>query len=155
MQPLFVTPAEVLSIAFQSHESVREELINPTLIESAQEKFIRPVLGSLYEQLDRPKYEPFVTEYLKTALAFYVRTLVIEEVSSSIGMMGVTHPHLKSHTTLSLREQSLLRKKAKNKADLFIRRAVRHLEEHPELFPEFDPRENIQRRISMRGGVLV
>lgn len=155
MNTLLITPEEILEIAFSSTESAREELIGDIKIETAQLKYIRPVFGKLYDRLSESEYEQFVTDYLKLPLALYVKSLVIDETAVTIGAMGVTQPAPRYGVASSLKQLTRLKQQARREADRLLGRAVDYVEQYPALFPDYDPQENILRRITCKGGIAL
>lgn len=155
MKNLLILPAEVIQIAFPSSENIREDLVTDIQIETAQIKYLKPVLGPLYQVLDGATYTDFVASHLKKPLAFFVRALVVEELGSSVSMMGVMQNKNEFSMPVSMREQAMLRKKARSTARFFLQEALRHIEANAELFPEYDPRQNILNRCSLLGGIAL
>lgn len=155
MNNLLIQPSEVVQLAFPSSEGIREDLVSDLQIETAQIKYLKPVFGALYNVLNTPTYAPFVTEYIHKPLAFFVRSLSIEELGTSVNMMGVMQTKSEFSMPVSIREQALLRKKARSNARAFLLQAVEHVENNPTLFPEYDPNENILHRRSLLGGIAL
>ena len=89
MTDLLITAAEVLETAFPSNEYVPEGMIVPARIETAQLGFLRPVFGKLYDKLGEEPYAAFCRTYIKPALAYYVRYLMVDEQCAAIGAAGV------------------------------------------------------------------
>jgi|GEM_PF-3842438 len=86
---LLITPDEVLVYAFSPREKITPGSIRYSKIDVAQERFIRPVLGEeMFDNLAQGKFRPFVNEYIKPALAHYVRYGVISEFSIRMGDDG-------------------------------------------------------------------
>ena len=89
MTDLLITAAEVLETAFPSNEYVPEGMIVPARIETAQLGFLRPVFGKLYDKLGEEPYAAFCRTYIKPALAYYVRYLMVDEQCAAIGAAGI------------------------------------------------------------------
>ena len=89
MTDLLITAAEVLETAFPSNEYVPEGMIVPARIETAQLGFLRPVFGKLYDKLGEEPYAAFCRTYIKPALAYYVRYLMVDEQCAASGAAGV------------------------------------------------------------------
>lgn len=64
-------------------------MIVPARIETAQLGFLRPVFGKLYDKLGEEPYAAFCRTYIKPALAYYVRYLMVDEQCAAIGAAGV------------------------------------------------------------------
>ena len=89
MTDLLITAAEVLETAFPSNEYVPEGMIVPARIETAQLGFLRPVFGKLYDKLGEEPYAAFCRTYIKPALAYYIRYLMVDEQCAAIGAAGI------------------------------------------------------------------
>ena len=86
---LLITPHEVVEIAFRGLEAMNESVIGEAPIVTAQYKFIRPVLGKLYEALLEGEYPELLNEYIKAPLAHYVKWLLLPRLSVQCGGIGV------------------------------------------------------------------
>ena len=155
MTDLLITAAEVLETAFPSNEYVPEGMIVPARIETAQLGFLRPVFGKLYDKLGEEPYAAFCRTYIKPALAYYVRYLMVDEQSAAIGAAGVRQN--KSAYTEAVPDSRLhrLRRQARNDADTLLDKAIDYVENNPAMFPEYDPKENIRRRVLIKGGFIL
>ena len=120
MTDLLITAAEVLETAFPSNEYVPEGMIVPARIETAQLGFLRPVFGKLYDKLGEEPYAAFCRTYIKPALAYYVRYLMVDEQCAAIGAAGVRQN--KSAYTEAVPDSRLhrLRRQARNDADTLL-----------------------------------
>ena len=155
MTDLLITAAEVLETAFPSNEYVPEGMIVPARIETAQLGFLRPVFGKLYDKLGEEPYAAFCRTYIKPALAYYVRYLMVDEQCAAIGAAGVRQN--KSAYTEAVPDRRLhrLRRQARNDADTLLDKAIDYVENNPAMFPEYDPKENIRRRVLIKGGFIL
>ena len=155
MTDLLITAAEVLETAFPSNEYVPEGMIVPARIETAQLGVLRPVFGKLYDKLGEEPYAAFCRTYIKPALAYYVRYLMVDEQCAAIGAAGVRQN--KSAYTEAVPDSRLhrLRRQARNDADTLLDKAIDYVENNPAMFPEYDPKENIRRRVLIKGGFIL
>ena len=86
---LLITPEEVLAYAFSPREKIAPVSIRRAKIDVAQEHFIHPIVGDfMFGSMTDGKFRPFVNEYIKPALAHYVRYGVIPELSIRMGDDG-------------------------------------------------------------------
>ncbi len=86
---LLITPNEVVSLAFMGREMIDPLAIRALKIDIASEQYIRPRMGdTLYNELKNGEYDEFVSEYIKPALAYYVRASIIDELSIRISDNG-------------------------------------------------------------------
>lgn len=82
---LLITPAEIISLAFCSHEKISPESIRTLKIDIAEQRYIRPRIGDhLFDALSDGIFSDFTNQYIKPALAHFVRHGIIDELS--IGM---------------------------------------------------------------------
>ena len=155
MTDLLITAPEVLETAFPSNEYVPEGMIVPARIETAQLGFLRPVFGKLYDKLGEEPYAAFCRTYIKPALAYYVRYLMVDEQCAAIGAAGIRQN--KSAYTEAVPDSRLhrLRRQARNDADTLLDKAIDYVENNPAMFPEYDPKENIRRRVLIKGGFIL
>ncbi len=85
-----ITQQEVIAAAFLEREEISPSSIRPLRIDIAEEKYIRPRFGdALFEEFAEGNHSNFVNEYIKPALAHYVRSGVIDELSMQVGDNGV------------------------------------------------------------------
>lgn len=62
---LLATPQQVIDLAFAANEKITPVSIKETKIDAAQEKYIRPVLGKLYDALLDGKYPELLDNYVR------------------------------------------------------------------------------------------
>ncbi len=124
---LLITPAQVAELAYRSPDFINPDSVSEATIVAAQQKFIRPVFGPLYEKLCDGLYPEFVAEYVVPALALYVKITM----------------------------QTSSKRNLRTEAKALILRAIQHVEANPAAYPEYDPRENILNRCSIDGGIVL
>ncbi|MEG1665241.1 MAG: hypothetical protein RR066_08295 [Mucinivorans sp.] len=88
---LLITPQEVIAMAFTPREKISPTTINPIKIDLTQEHFLLPRLGSrLFGKLSSTLApDHFTQEYLKPALAFYVRYAIMGDMVATVDDHGV------------------------------------------------------------------
>ncbi len=87
---LLITQQEVIDAAFLEREQISPNSIRPLRIEIAEEKYIRPRFGDvLFEEFATGYHADFVNQYIKPALAHFVRSAIIDELSMQVGDNGV------------------------------------------------------------------
>lgn len=150
-----ITREEVVRLAFASNPSIAPSAIPETAIVTAQEKFVRPVVGRLYERIGGGELPALLDEYIKPALAFYVKLLVLPVVASPVGQTGVVKYRSSGFAPASERELSRLERKTRSNALMLMRIAVAHIESNRQLYPEYEPSENVLNRISTDGGIVL
>lgn len=86
---LLITPVEVVEHAFMPRENISPQVIRPAKIDIAADHFVRPRFGDeLYDKFIEGEYSPFVEEFIKPALAHYVRYGVVDELSIQMSDSG-------------------------------------------------------------------
>lgn len=151
---MLITASEVISMAFTSVEQVKPEIINSTKIIAAEQQYLRPVFGKLYDAMVDGQYDDFVAEYIRPALAYYVRYGVIPDLSISLGNTGAMTFGTQHSSSASDKQRQMLRSQAIADADALICRAIRHIEANKEMFPEYEVKENIKKKTSIKGGFI-
>ena len=139
---LLITPAEVLETAFPATEQFRDDLIRPTMIEVAQLQYLQPVFGALFDALEEERYSDFVC-------------MVIDELTASVGTLGILQEKSDYGSPASIRLQERLRRQARTTAERLLDRAVGVIEANPESFPEYDPEQNLRHCLLLKGGFIL
>ena len=86
---LLINPPEVIEYAFSRRELISSQNINLCRIDIAQERYIAARLGyELYDKLCAGEFKSFTDEYIKPALAHYVRYLLVDEMQILFGEKG-------------------------------------------------------------------
>ncbi len=155
MGNLLVTPGEVVQIAFRGAESVDPNLIGEAMIVTAQYKFIRPVLGKLYEALSEGKYTQLLDEYIKPPLAHYVKWLLLPRLSVQCGTIGLVQFKGDNFSAADGKGVTRLAKQVRSDAQVLMKRAVERIESSLEEFPEYEPEQNVLNRIALIGDWVV
>ncbi len=85
-----MTTAEVVSYAFPPRDYLSSTCIRPLLITIAEERYIRPRFGNeLFNEFYGDTYSDFVGQYIKPALAHFVKSAVIEDLTIMVNENGV------------------------------------------------------------------
>lgn len=151
-----ISPAQVASTAFAPLDHVATEDINPLTISVAQERYVVPVLGvPMVEALLAGSYSELADELIAPALALYTRVLMMPSLAlrvSAAGVIKASNDYLDAATENDLRS---LRRTTLAQATTLLQKAVAQIESAPELYPEYDPQQNIWRRCRIDGGVVV
>lgn len=150
-----ISPREVVEIAFAGSEPLNESSVGETVIMTAEQKFIRPVLGNLYDSLLNNLYPELLDEYIKAPLALYVKLLVLPSMAVHTGTMGIVQHHSKNMETSSRSQQSALESQTRASAMSLIKRAITHIELNPTRYPEYDGSQNILNKTSIEGHIVL
>ncbi len=148
-----ITPAEVAALAFPGSLDPDGSFIAESSIISAQQKFLKPVLGKLYDALDN--HPVLVADYVKPALAQWVRFMVLPSIAAQVGSVGIVSPRGQNFESVSPMSVAALRSRAKADARALTRRMVEYIESQPAGFPEYDRAENVLSRISTTGNIVL
>ncbi len=152
---LIIGSEEVLSLAFRPVEKMAVGSVPEAVIESAQRRYLKPVLGKLYDRIVEGEYADFAVEYLRESLAFYVKADLIASGAGMLGSTGMVRMKGDYTSPASSGEAAMARLEAKKTADALLDRAVEFIEADPEGFPEYDPSQNVRRRVRLQGGMVV
>ena len=151
---LIISPKEVVDIAFQDSPNITEIRISETDIIAAQTKFIKPVLGKLYEGLQNGQY-PELMPFIKAALANFVKLSIIPKLSVSLGNIGIVQPKADMFASANQETLITLKNAAKTNAYNMMKLAINHIETNPELYPKYSPNDNILNRVSIASGFVL
>lgn len=152
---MLITAQEVVAMAFTPADRVRPSQITDFAILSAQRKFIKPVLGGLYDALMLNRYSQLLDRFVKPALAMYVKRLMLPSLSARVTPEGVTvHTSEYSHSADTQALRALLRSVESDARTLMLR-AVDAVESAPEEYPEYNPDDNILNSRTLGCGILL
>ncbi len=130
MENQLITEARVISLTSAECGYTEIELVSATAIESAQRRFMLPVLGkALIEALIEGDYPILKEEYIEPAMAYYTR----------LEMTPATAPN---------------RKDILRHARLLTRRMSDHIEDNQELYSEYESANNVLRKIRIHGATI-
>lgn len=155
-----VSPAEVLAIAFGTTHTLRESDVPEHTIRAAERKFLRSVLGEeFFDEVvgANPSHEveSFAANYLKTPLALYVASLLLPTIASQVGAAGVVRVAGESFRAVDERTLHRLVRRLRSDAGALLDGATDYLSSHPDIFPLYQAENNIRKRISLKGGVVI
>lgn len=152
---LLITPARVAEEAFRAPDFITPGGVPGATILAAQQKFIRPVFGALYDRMLAGGYAGFVEEYIVPPLALYVKMLMLPSLAVQAGAAGVVEVNSRNLARAGDTRLRYAVRRLQSDAAALIDRAVAHVEADPDAFPEYDPRTNVRRRCSTAGNVVM
>lgn len=86
---LLINPSEVIKYAFNSREMINSDLIRDTKIDISQEVFVRPRIGDvLFDKITAGEHKNLTDEFIKPALAYFIRYIMIEELAVKLSDDG-------------------------------------------------------------------
>ena len=145
---LLISKQDVVNLAYVPSEQMRVELIPQAVIAEAQYKFLRPVLNGLYEQLLADAHGELCELYVKPALAYYVKYLILTQHLGYLTLMHSTTAQTALAVADRLRVETLAR------ASALLNICVAIVEASPQDYPEYDRTKNVK-NITKIVGVLV
>ncbi len=120
----------VIAIAYAGSGYIPEEIITHSDIVTSQQRYLIPVIGpSLFDALMMGEYSSLYDEYVEPALAHFVK-VVVDAPSS---------PATKRSLVV---------------ARTMMRRLSDHLEQNIALYPEYNPENNILKRVRLDSGYV-
>lgn len=153
---LLMSPAEVEAAAFGDMGGQNGALVSESAVYAAQCKFIKPVLGpKMSAALEEGSYAEFAEEYVKPALAMFVKYAVLPSVAARAGALGVVNFSGECFDAADNEAVRRLRDAVRSDAEALLAAAVGHIEASSGEYPEYDPRENIKNRVSIGGGIVL
>lgn len=155
MTKLLITSQQVIDLAFAANEKITPVSIKETKIDAAQEKYIRPVLGKLYDALVAGKYPELLKDYIQPALAYYVRYSSIPDLALKLNDKGAQLYTAEYANSATDKQRAEMRQQAKDDANALLDKAVRYISEKKTEFPEYDCRENIRNKVISNGGIIL
>ncbi len=148
-----MTQAEVAAAAFPGSLDPEGAFIPESAIITAQQKFFKPVLGPLYDTLaDHPE---LLEEYVKPALAQWVRYLVLPSIAAQVGATGIIAPRGQNFESVSPMAAAALRARTKADARALVRRMIEHIKQNPERYHEYCHEQNVMSRVSTTGNIIL
>lgn len=152
---LLITPAQVAEQAFRAPDFITADAVPEATILAAQQKFIRPVLGALYDKLCAGGYPDLLAEYILPPLVLYVKLQMLPSLSVQAGTAGVVEVNSKNLAKAGDAKLRYAVRRLRSDASALMKRAVEHIEANPQDYPEYDPRENVRNRCSTEGQVIL
>lgn len=151
-----ITAQEVIEIAFSGLTNMRAESINDTVIHVAELRHIRPAFGAkMFDELS-DKYPEFTNEYVKPALAFFVKCEILPSLSLNISNGGVALANPQYATPATDKQRTLLYESEFGKAQTLLSEALRHVSENIEQFPDYEqPKPKNASRVHRIGGIIL
>lgn len=152
---LFITPAEVAAMAFGGEGRGIEAHMDDAVIASAQRKFLKPVLGELYVALEAGRYGALLSDYVKPALAQWVRYLVLPSLSAQAGAAGVVQYGGSGFDAAGDKSLARLLRRTRGNAGTLTLDMVEHIEANGDDYPEYRAQDNVLNRIGISGGLVL
>ncbi len=156
MQPL-ISSEEVLSLAFSRQEYLPYDLPSPQQILSAQERYIRPVVGeALYKALGEGAYPELLANFVAPVIAYGVRSLLLGQLRLKIATGGLMEPSGEGWKAISAESLRAAQQALRSQFEPLRSRLDRELKYLSEqgLLPEYEPTLNVRERCRIYGGFV-
>lgn len=147
-----ITAEEVIELAFAENSNMRADSISDTSIRIAEIKYIRPAFGAMYTLLG-DKYADFTNEYVKPALAYFVKCEIIASIAIDMSNSGVAVANPQYQTAASDKQRQRLYDSEMNKAKTLLDFALEYIATNNEDFPDFSG--NAPKKHHRVGGLLL
>jgi len=155
MQNLLISPGEVIELAFSSYDQIDPALITDTRIEAAQLKFLAPAVENLYAPLTEGLHRDFCQEFIKPALAYFVRYHLFLTLAVRIGNQGINQLILTESSPVEAGQLARLRRESRETAQLFLQKAIDFIRQNPLSFPEWDSGNREKKLARVNGGIII
>ncbi|WP_418982345.1 hypothetical protein [Alistipes sp.] len=150
-----ITPSQALRLAFGDGEYLPPTTIVEADIAAAEQRYLVPVLGpALHEKLLAGGYPDFRTEYLAAPVALFTRAMIQPRLDIRTDRGGATAPYTAYARPADAEARRRQRKALHAEARTLLRRAARHLADHRDAFPEYEPEKDILNRCSLDGNLV-
>ena len=154
-----ITATEVVALAFPDKNFLPGKILS-SHITVAQEGFLRPAMGDdFYLHLINDSHSDtetdLVNNYLKPALAMYVRYIILPDVIAHMSNTGLQVVQPLGTIAASDRQAGTLRDQAKENAAILMDYAIRFIEKNPTSFPLYSFCETVQATTRILGGVIM
>lgn len=148
-----MTSRQVAELVFPRTQN--PDFVPQSTVAAAEQKFIEPVLNGLYAAMVDGRYPELAEEYVRPALALYVKYLMLPTLAAQAGSLGVIQPRGTNFEAADSSALHALRRRTRADALALMRRAVSRVESAPSEYPEYDPGRNVLRRVAMDSNVVL
>ncbi|MBO5903435.1 MAG: hypothetical protein J6Q40_05535 [Tidjanibacter sp.] len=155
MEKKMITAEEVVELAFGGDAHLDRAKISEGVIIAAQNKFIRPVLGVVYDLAHTAPYAAFVNEWVKLPLALYIKWLLLPELIVEVGASGVVVRSCEDYVSASSQQLRVMMQRLRSEAEALLDRAVEELEKNASLYTAYSAKDNVRCRTRIVGGVVI
>lgn len=148
-----ITAQEVIDIAFTENTNMRPQSVNATVIHAAELKYIKPALGAVYD--NRTKYAEFFDNYIKPALAFFVKVEIIPSLSINLSNGGAVVVNPQYQTAATDKQRVLLIESEMGKAQTLLDEAIAYIVANADQFPDYVQRKQPKPKYKITGGIIL
>lgn len=164
---LLISADEVAQFSFEDNRNFKTAKIKGEVIVAAQEQWMRPVLGDFFYQYLihaiqqehsrplSPADQRLWVSYIKPALAYYVKFLLLPTLSRPLTNMGLQALDSDHSRSVSSREIKSAQEATKTIADSLTNSLSRYLEQNKLDYPAYQSQLNIKKRVRVVGGIVL
>jgi hypothetical protein len=150
-----ISPPEVVALAFSDGGYVAPDVVSDVDITSAIERWIRPVVGeALLEAVEGGDYATLLEEYLRPAVAAYVRLAIQPRLNVATSQLGLYAPNSSHHKAADEASRRELMRSLRTRATTLLRHLSDYMEQNKESIKEYKSNDNILNRCTLDGGFI-
>lgn len=147
-----ITAQEVVDFAFAENSNMRADSISTTVIRIAEIKYISPVFGDMYPLLV-DKYAEFTDEYIKPALAYFVKCEILSSLAIDMSNSGVAVANPQYMSAATDKQRQRLYDSEMSKAKTLLDYALAYIKANADEFPDF--KGKAEKKHYRFGGILL
>lgn len=151
-----ITPGEVIDLAFADAGYLPPDSIGRADIAAAEARMLLPVTGpDLWRSLLEGKYPALRRDYVLPAAAAAVRFGMQPLLDLRCGAGGTGLCSASGDRAADAEALLRSRKAQRSRLAALLRRLSEHLDTCADRYPEYDPRGNVLRRVTIAGGLIL
>jgi len=149
-----LTTDKVIELAFTRKIELKN--IPSNIIESIQERYIRPMLGNDFFDalIASPSTYTTLLVYIKPILAYYVKLYLLPELFIKISNTGLNRIEGNNRKITSKEDFSIIETSTLKFIDVHTDRLTRYLNDNSANYPLYYKWKNPENRISISGGII-
>ena len=145
-----ITSDDVITYAFIGEEKVKSSHIKSSAIDVAEKRFIIPLLGQdMFDAIIGGGYADILAK-LKPCLAYFVRYVVLPDLSVSVTNMGMMHNSTDYSSSVTNEDKRVVRQSALDNGQSLLDSIIHYLNDNYENYPEF-----IRKRKRVFSGIVL
>lgn len=157
-----ITQDRVAELSFSNGETFEDGLIKDAIIEAAQLRWIKPMLGDDLWDLLESEYGNFSTvnqtlvDKLETPLAFFIKYEIIPDMSINQTSAGLQVLNTEFSTSATDSQRGQIRAQALLHAEALLEEVTRWIEKDANIsdYPDYLIAGNVNNNVSRKGGIL-
>lgn len=157
-----ITQARVAELSFSNGETFEDGLVKDAMIEAAQLRWLKPMLGNdLWDTLES-EYPNFsavnqtLADRLETPLAFFIKYEIIPDMSINQTSAGLQVLNTEYSTAATDSQRGQIRSQALLHAESLLEEVTRWIEKDSVIsdYPDYLIAGNVNNNTSRKGGIL-